>query len=425
MAERLINYCPFCGHPDSNPYALLLHIEEKHAEGKSPFVADGDGRTGAEDEEDQPFPCPVEGCGQAVALNAIEAHMEGHGTDGAPAADDEEVTSPEGSRSTTPNPARFLGVAALKKPPPPGSSTSGSGSSSSSPAPKIQSVAQAAAKKLGRSELGRYHNEDKMPDRLVALLKKENFRSSSGVIPVLQQLLQQNRQTEWAYLCVGTAQHIWKLEGEGSFCGYRNIQMLVSCVVQSGPPAAAGRFAGRVPDIFALQDMIEDAWDRGVNPKGRVETGGVRGTRKFIGTPEAAAIFVNLGIGCDTQGFRNEKDEHRRAAENRVYDAVERYFASAPGISPHDKVRTTQLPPLYFQHRGHSMTIVGIEKRAKRGRALLVFDPTYSDPSGIRRHIGRQHVHSNPNRKLDVYRRGSHYLGSYREFEILSYVLHT
>lgn len=57
-------------------------------------------------------------------------------------------------------------------------------------------------------------------------------------------------------------------------------------------------------------------------------------------------------VRCDTQGFRNEKNEHRRAAENRLYDAVERYFASAPGTSAQDKVRPTQLPPLYFQHRG-------------------------------------------------------------------------
>lgn len=112
------------------------------------------------------------------------------------------------------------------------------------------------------------------------------------MIPVLQQLLEQNRSTEYAYLCVSTAQHIWKLEGEGSFCGYRNIQMLASCVVRSGP-AGARLFGGQVPDIFALQDLIEDAWDRGINAKGRIETGGIRGTRKFIGTPEVGVFFLN------------------------------------------------------------------------------------------------------------------------------------
>lgn len=50
--------------------------------------------------------------------------------------------------------------------------------------------------------------------------------------------------------------------------------------------SGAGLLAGHVPDIFEIQDMIESAWDNGINSKGRIETGGVRGTRKFIGTPE-------------------------------------------------------------------------------------------------------------------------------------------
>lgn len=36
----------------------------------------------------------------------------------------------------------------------------------------------------------------------------------------------------------------------------------------------------------------------------------------------------------------------------------------------------TDLPPLYFQHSGHSRTIVGIEKLSDGTRNLLVFDPS-------------------------------------------------
>lgn len=43
---------------------------------------------------------------------------------------------------------------------------------------------------------------------------------------------------------------------------------------------------GKLPSIFHIQDYIEEAWDMGINAQGRVETGGVRGTRKYIGTPE-------------------------------------------------------------------------------------------------------------------------------------------
>ncbi|KAI6090839.1 DUF1671-domain-containing protein [Hypoxylon rubiginosum] len=378
-----VGICPFCAIPDPDPYSLLLHIEEQHAEGKSPFVADKDP---TEDEERQPFPCPIEGCGKLIALNAIEAHMETHGADTEPSPDSMMVDSD--SSGSNPHPT---------------SQSTNNGSKAAASASGV--------KRLGRNELGRYYNEEQMPASLVALLKKGNFRSSTGVIPVIQQLLEQNRTTEYAYLCVSTAQHIWKLEGEGSFCGYRNIQMLFS---------GAGLLAGHVPDIFEIQDMIESAWDNGINSKGRIETGGVRGTRKFIGTPEAAAVLVNLGFEPVSQGFRNAKGEPRRAAENRLYDAVERYFARAPGVNPQDKVRATPYPPIYFQHRGHSMTIIGIEKKAKGSRSLLVFDPTYSDPSGVMRHVGRKHTFGDPNKKLDIYRRGPHYLGRYREFEILS-----
>lgn len=61
--------------------------------------------------------------------------------------------------------------------------------------------------------------------------------------------------------------------------------MLVSYIVNS-KNEDADKFGGAIPSIFMIQDMIEDAWDNGFNPEGRVETGGIRGTRKYIGTPE-------------------------------------------------------------------------------------------------------------------------------------------
>ena len=45
---------------------------------------------------------------------------------------------------------------------------------------------------------------------------------------------------------------------------------------------------GRIPSIFDIQEYIENAWDLGINAEGRVETGGIRGTRKYIGTPDVS-----------------------------------------------------------------------------------------------------------------------------------------
>lgn len=42
------------------------------------------------------------------------------------------------------------------------------------------------------------------------------------------------------------------------------------------------------PSVLELQDMIERAWDMGFNSHGRIVTGGIRGTRKHIGTSEVS-----------------------------------------------------------------------------------------------------------------------------------------
>lgn len=47
-------------------------------------------------------------------------------------------------------------------------------------------------------------------------------------------------------------------------------------------------FKGKVPSIFDIQEYIENAWDLGINSQGRIETGGIRGTRKYIGTPDVS-----------------------------------------------------------------------------------------------------------------------------------------
>lgn len=77
------------------------------------------------------------------------------------------------------------------------------------------------------------------------------------------------------------------------------------------------------------------------------------------------------------------------------------------------------MPPIYFQHAGHSMTIIGFE-RLQNGQAnLLVFDPMFRDNSAITRLVGKKFESRAPDILLKPYRRGSKYLGKYREFELL------
>lgn len=108
---------------------------------------------------------------------------------------------------------------------------------------------------------------------------------TAGLIPVIAQLSSNDRDVREAYLCNPAVAHIFAPNKEGGFCGYRNIQMLAS-YLQGTKAEGFDKFPGRVPTIPKLQDMIEHAWDSGIFPQGRVETGGIRGTRKYIGTPE-------------------------------------------------------------------------------------------------------------------------------------------
>lgn len=128
----------------------------------------------------------------------------------------------------------------------------------------------------------------------------------SGRIDLIAEALKQNPETDLAYLCHPAVCHITKLRYEGvtslpvsivyleltkdlgSFCGYRNIQMLISHLLEAhelGPEV----FPGGMPNIFELQDRIEQAWDNGYNIRGRIETGGIKKTRKFIGTLEVCS----------------------------------------------------------------------------------------------------------------------------------------
>lgn len=103
-----------------------------------------------------------------------------------------------------------------------------------------------------------------------------------GVIPNLVSLLHHNDDVAAAYLCTANAIQISKTSDEGAhFCGYRNIQMLLAAQEHNSNGTNAN-----IPTILDLQIRIEEAWKAGYNPHGMTQTGGIRGTRKHIGTSE-------------------------------------------------------------------------------------------------------------------------------------------
>lgn len=156
-----------------------------------------------------------------------------------------------------------------------------------------------------RNELGPHAHEEQMPTWLRMQLERgakismvneigpngqlvrvETVANETrGILRVIAQLCEQDQSVEKIYLCHPDVQHVVKMSREGGFCGYRNIQMMVS-FIQATRSLGYEHFPGRTPSILRLQDMIEAAWDQGINSTARIETGGIKGTRKYIGTPE-------------------------------------------------------------------------------------------------------------------------------------------
>ncbi|KAA6412105.1 MAG: hypothetical protein FRX48_04255 [Lasallia pustulata] len=464
-------------HPENGESPF---IATQNKAGRRPFPEDDSGSastTDAPSEDDEEYVECLHGCGEAVTITELPNHMELHEDEGT-AFDEAEPHNPNGSiflhggkaplpglqnqfsvdlpdalhnytAKSTPditlerrprhrkhreyqggsNWKNFLlGVSA--KP-----SSSPSSSSSSKPRAKTAKAKLATVRRLGKNELGPHAHEEQMPAWLrmqlergakisVAneigsngqLIRVETVANETrGTMRVIAQLCEQDQSVEQIYLCHPDVQHVVKMSGEGGFCGYRNIQMIVSFIQATRSPGYE-QFPGRIPSILHLQDMIEAAWDQGINSTGRVETGGIKGTRKYIGTPEAQALMISLGIGCDASAFiqNNQAPTHEL-----IMEAVEDYFLGGAVADRSAKVCRTSLPPLYFQHPGHSLTIVGFERRKSGKCNLLVFDPMFKPSPGVCRLVGANFRTGRPERLLKAYRRDDVYLRKYKSFEIL------
>ena len=240
-----------------------------------------------------------------------------------------------------------------------------------------------------------------------------------NLVPVLARLSYLDRTVERAFYCSPEVRHVCKMHREGGFCGYRNIQMMVSYIQDAGAVGSRHFPGERLPSILKLQQLIEDAWDKGFNSSGRVETGGIKYTRKYIGTPEAQALLMSLQIPCEATAFTTTKEVD---GFETMLCAVCEYFDDDTTKDNVDKVVITEKPPIYFQHRGHSMTIVGVEQRLEGAVNLVVFDPMFN-PSPALKKLALTNTTAfrspEPAKLLKAHRRGERYLEKYKEFELL------
>jgi len=261
--------------------------------------------------------------------------------------------------------------------------------------------------RLGKRELGSHAFEERMPDAIRKKLEKDGTRNKLSNVPLgLINVLRDQPGVMMAWLCDLNTVQVYKFHTEGNhFCAYRNIQMILP-----------GEFR-TVPEI---QDLIEKAWDMGHNAHGRIETGGIKDTRKHVGTSEVQALMKSLQIPCKVHAFEGEN------AYQELLDSVETYFEDSQTSVPGHHVYGTTCPPIFLQRPNHSLTIVGIERSPSGQRRLLVFDPAYQPPRAFRRSC-QSKFHLLPRsvfvrRVLDSYRRDEGYLKGFKSFETLRLV---
>lgn len=262
-----------------------------------------------------------------------------------------------------------------------------------------------------------------MPERLATLLATENGANKlCGSLPFMAQRLEREHRIKAAYLCDDSAMQVWKLRGEGNhFCCYRNIQMFVPDMQDK--------------NVLELQDMIERAWDANLNSRGRIETGGIKGTRKHIGTLEVG-LHSSHHLTCPPnflkvqallnarQILHRSSSFHGRRAYKELLDSVEAYFRSTCDQSSHSltgRIMRTAGRPVYLQMPYHSVTVVGCYRTAS-GRSLLVFDPSLMAPSALRVFNDRDKRPRSCFRGLWRYRRNELYLRRHKQFETLQII---
>lgn len=74
---------------------------------------------------------------------------------------------------------------------------------------------------------------------------------------------------------------------------------------------------------------------------------------------------------------------------------------------------------VYLHPVGHSLTVIGLEKRKNGAANLLVFDPMFRPSPGILRLVGTRFRVTSPDKLLKAYRRGDTYLEKHNCFELL------
>ncbi|BFZ09919.1 hypothetical protein BsWGS_12958 [Bradybaena similaris] len=219
----------------------------------------------------------------------------------------------------------------------------------------------------GKMTITDYHAQKALMAETELLGVDNGTTRTQGLIEKMDYLY---RNHAWAgqvaYLCSPVDHFSASFGDRGWGCGYRNFQMMLSCLSRN-PDYARRIFTGdniSIPSIPKIQQMIEHAWNKGFDPPGCRQLGGhLINTSKWIGATEIVATLSCLGIKCQLVDFPAPSAPD--GTHPLLMEWVSNYFC---------RPQQGFLPPLYLQHQGHSRTIIGVDK--DRGATkILLFDP--------------------------------------------------
>ncbi|XP_077431460.1 zinc finger-containing ubiquitin peptidase 1 isoform X2 [Vanacampus margaritifer] len=180
---------------------------------------------------------------------------------------------------------------------------------------------------------------------------------TQGVIGALCQYYQtESRDCVHVWLSAETDHYCSSPGDKGWGCGYRNFQMLLSCLYRLDTFDSSLQDKS-VPSIPRVQSMIEDAWKLGLDPQGASHFNHkLQGTRAWIGATEIYVLLTSLGISGRIVDFHQPTgpgDTHPQ-----LFEWVKQYFSqSSRSNRLPSRVIQTSLPPLYLQHQDQHLEL--------------------------------------------------------------------
>jgi hypothetical protein len=251
-----------------------------------------------------------------------------------------------------------------------------------------------------------------------------------GLLPAIRRAYSSRRDISLR-LC-DSFDFYYRSGGDGGWgCGLKNTQTMCSSLIRH-PVLSPTLFDGQgiIPSIPVLQASIDYAHAAGYDPTGAAQLGKLVGTTKWIGALEVAALLRSFGIMARVVNFLLDKNNTDHTALMKwVWDfyapnanvvnndrspttssstsvltngttrtggngSISSYFNASSSSSSSKPMAmsststssntrassqptTTRIcPPIYFQHEGHSRTIIGAAMNTKTNKIeLVVLDP--------------------------------------------------